>query len=141
MARAALHQFCLPERSCGECLIAMCATLEALPHKRGGKLTRLEMWEGKLLPRQRERLKVWGCAAYLHKYYGQRGTIGPAEKLGPRADLCVLVGYDSNGLGYRVAELPSFNVRTALHVTFVENFFPCVTRDQGHPLPGGVYDR
>ena len=87
--------------------------------------------EGKLLPRQRERLKVWGCAAY----YGQRGTIGPAEKLGPRADLCVLVVYDSNGLGYRVAELPSFNVRTALHVTFVENFFPCVTK------VGGVYDR
>ena len=41
MARAALHQSCLPERSYGECLIAMCATLEALPHKRGGKLTRL----------------------------------------------------------------------------------------------------
>ena len=88
----------------------------------------MEKWEGKLLPRQRERIKVWGCAAYLHKYYGQRGTIGPAEKLGPRADLCVLVGYDPNGLGYRVADLPSFNVRTALHVTFVENFFPCVTK-------------
>ena len=38
------------------------------------------------------------------------------------------MGYDPNGLGYRVAELPSFNVRTALHVTFVENFFPCVTK-------------
>ena len=56
MARAALHQSCLPERSYGECLIAMCVTLEALPHKRGGKLTRLEKWEGKLLPRRRERL-------------------------------------------------------------------------------------
>ena len=56
MARAALHQSCLPERSYGECLIAMCTTLEAMPHKRGGKLTRLEKWEGKLLPRQRERI-------------------------------------------------------------------------------------
>ena len=63
-----------------------------------------------------------------HDRHRRTGTIGPAEKLGPRADLCVLVGYDPNGLGYRVAELPSFNVRTALHVTFVEKFFPCVTK-------------
>jgi histone deacetylase 1/2 len=127
MTRAALHQSQLPEASYGECMIAMCVTLEALPHRRGGTLTRREKWEGRLMPRQRERIKVWGCAAYLHKYYGPRGTIGPAEKLGPRAELCVLVGYDPNGMGYRIAQLPSFTVRTSVHVTFVEDNFPCRT--------------
>ena len=127
MTRASLHQSQLPEASYGECMIAMCVTLEALPHRRGGALTRREKWEGRLMPRQRERIKVWGCAAYLHKYYGPRGTIGPAEKLGPRAELCVLVGYDPNGMGYRIAQLPSFTVRTSVHVTFVEDNFPCRT--------------
>ena len=39
-----------------------------------------------------------------------------------------LVGYDPNGMGYRIARLPSFEVRTALHVTFNEDHFPCITR-------------
>ena len=127
MTRTALHQSQLPTASYGECMIAMCFTLEALPHRRGATLTRLEKWEGRLMPRHRERITVRGCAVYLHKYYGPRGTIGPKEKLGPRAELCVLVGYDPNGLGYRIAQLPSFNVRTAVHVTFVEDHFPCMT--------------
>ncbi len=35
MTRTALHQSQLPTASYGECMIAMCFTLEALPHRRG----------------------------------------------------------------------------------------------------------
>ena len=36
-----------------------------------------------------------------------------------------MVGYDENNMGYRVARLPTFEVRVAIHVTFVEDYFPC----------------
>ena len=127
MVRTALDYAAAPERSYGECMMAMCETLDRQPHKRGGKLTRLEKWRGRLLPRQHDKLRAWGCAAYLHLDYGKRGTIGKLSKLDPRAELYMLVGYDPNGMGYRIASLPGFNIRTALHVTFVEDFFPCRT--------------
>ena len=37
------------------------------------------------------------------------------------------MGYDRNGMGYRIASLPGFRIRTALHITFVEDVFPCKT--------------
>lgn len=127
MARANLDRACAPEPAYGECLTAMCEVLDVCPHKTGGKLTRLEKWHGRLLPRQHDRIKVWGCAAYLHLDYGTRGKIGGLGKLDPRAELCMFVGYDPNGMGYRVAELPGFKIRTALHLSFVEMHFPCKT--------------
>ena len=105
----------------------MCEVLEVLPHKAGGKLTRLEKWHGKLMPNQHSRIKTWGCAAYLHLDYGARGKINDVTKLEPRAQLCVMVGYDRHGMGWRVAELPGFKIHTAVHVTFVEDQFPCRT--------------
>ena len=47
------------------------------------------------------------------------------DKLDPRAELCVFVGIDPNGLGYRLARLPGFKITTSLHVTFVEEHYPC----------------
>ena len=127
MVRTALDSAGAPERAYGECMMAMCYTLDRRPHRSGGKLTRLEKWQGRLLPRQHDKLRAWGCAAYLHLDYGKRGTIGKLTKLDPRAELHMLIGYDHNGMGYRIASLPGFNVRTALHVTFAEDFFPCRT--------------
>ena len=127
MARPSIDRAHAPEAAYGECLVAMCKVLDVCLHKTGGKLTRLEKWHGRVLPRQHERIKVWGCAAYLHLDYGVRGKIGNHHKLDPRAELCMFVGYDPNGMGYRVAELPGFKIRTALHLTFVENHFPCKT--------------
>jgi hypothetical protein len=127
MTRTALEPTGLPAGASGECMLAQCDVLDTCMHKAGGKLSRLEKWHGRLLPRQHERLKVWGCAAYLHIDYGARGKIGSPDKLDPRAELHVFVGYDNNGMGYRVASLPGFKVRTALHVTFVEEHFPCRT--------------
>lgn len=127
MARTSLDTACAPEAAHGECLMAMCEVLDVCPHKAGGKLTRLEKWHGRLLPHQHDRIKTWGCAAYLHLDYGKRGTIGSLSKLDPRAELHMFVGYDPNGMGYRIVKLPSTKVRTALHVTFVESHFPCKT--------------
>ena len=81
-----------PERSYGECIMAMCEVLDVLQHKAGGKLTRLEKWLGNLMPRQHERIRTWGCAAYLHLDYGPRGKIDNVSKLEPRAKLTMMVG-------------------------------------------------
>ena len=127
MTRTNLDHSNGPERSYGECIMAMCEVLDVLQHKAGGKLTRLEKWHGKLMPRQHERIRTWGCAAYLHLDYGPRGKIDNVSKLEPRAKLTMMVGYDKSGMGWRVAELPGFQIRTAVHLTFVEDQFPCRT--------------
>ena len=41
--------------------------------------------------------------------------------------LGIMVGYNDNGLGWRVALLPNFKIVTTVHVTFVETSFPCKT--------------
>ena len=127
MTRTSLDFSQAPSQGWGECIMAMCYTLDRRRHMKGGTLTRLEKWHARLLPRQHDRLKPWGCAAYLHLDHGKRGTIGTLSKLDPRAELYMLVGYDPNGMGFRIASLPGFKIRTDLHVTFVENFFPCRT--------------
>ena len=127
MTRTSLEPTGAPGGAYGECMMAQCVVLDTLLHRSGGKLSRLEKWHGRLLPRQHERLKVWGCAVYLHVDYGTRGKIGDPGKLDPRAELYLFVGYDSNGMGYRIASLPGFKLRTALHVTFVEEHYPCRT--------------
>ena len=126
--RTSMDAACAPERAYGECVLAMCEVLDRCPHKTGGKLTRLEKWHDRLLPRQHDKLKAWGCAAYVHLDYGPRGKIGNPGKLEPRAALHMFVGYDKNGMGYRCLELPGFKVRIALHVTFVEDQMPCRTQ-------------
>jgi hypothetical protein len=126
--RTNMDAACAPERAYGECILAMCEVLDRCPHKTRGKLTRLEKWHNRLLPRQHDKLKKWGCAAYVHLDYGPRGSIGNPGKLDPRAALHMLVGYDKNGMGYRCMELPGFKLRVALHVTFVEDHMPCRTR-------------
>jgi hypothetical protein len=124
MTRTSMDAAQAPERAYGECIMAMCYILDRTPHKSGGKLTRLEKWEGRLLPRQHNHLKVWGCAAYFHLDFGKRGNINNPGKLDARAELGVFVGWDSNNMGYRIAQLPGHKIRTTLHVTFVEDHFP-----------------
>lgn len=124
MTRTSMDAAHAPDRAYGECIVAMCYVLDRTPHKASGKLTRLEKWEGRLLPRQHDHLRVWGCAAYYHLDFGKRGKINNAHKLGPRAELGVLVGYDANNMGYRIAQLPGHQIRTAVHVRFVEEHFP-----------------
>jgi hypothetical protein len=126
MTRTSMVEAGAPKRAYGECMLSSCHVLDRCQHKQGGKLTRLEKWLGRLVPRQHERLRVWGCAAYVHLTYGKRGNIGEVGKLDARSQLAMLVGYDPNGMGYRVAMLPGFSVRTAIHVTFVESSFPCI---------------
>ena len=57
--------------------------------------------------------------------------------LGERGDNTnVFVGYDENGMGYRLLQLPSFKICRSLHVRFVEDYFPCLTK-----LPRTVSNR
>jgi hypothetical protein len=106
----------------------MAYVLNRLPHRSGARLTRTEKWTGRLLPHQRSRIRTWGCAAYVPLRYGERGNIGPKRsKFEPVAELFVMFGYDDNGMGYRLAALPTFKVRTSIHCTFVEEHFPCRT--------------
>jgi hypothetical protein len=69
MVRTSMDAAHAPERAYGKCIMATCYVLDRIPHRSGGKLTRLEKWERRLLPRQHNRLKVWGCAAYYMYMY------------------------------------------------------------------------
>ncbi|KAJ1699274.1 hypothetical protein LUZ63_007786 [Rhynchospora breviuscula] len=63
-------------------------------------------------------LKVIGCACYpLLRPYN-------TNKLQPRSDLCVFMGYSTQHKGYRCLHLPSQRVYISRHVTFNENIFP-----------------
>ena len=144
MTRSSLDAAGAPEQAAGECLVAMCHVLNRLPFRSGGRLSRLELWKGQTIPTQRDRLRVWGSAAFVHTQYGSRGAIGPTTKFAPRSEMHVFVGYDPNGMGYRVARLPDFQIRTAIHVTIVEDIFPCRTttpRNTPHFLSSELEER
>jgi hypothetical protein len=139
MTRAALEPTNAPGGAYGECILAQCFVLDVTPHRQGGKLTRKEKWHGKPLPRQHLPLRVWGCAAWVHLFYGDRGKIGNPSKLDARASLHMFVGYAPAAMGWRVASLPDFKIRTALHVTFVEDHFPCRTDVNRELAPFGTF--
>jgi len=128
MTRCSMITAKSPKGGFGECINAMCYVLDRTQAKAGGKLTRLELWHGRLLPKQHDRIKTWGCAFYLHLDFKTRGRIGSGDKLDPKSEPWMFVGYDPNGLGYRIVKPPNWDkVRTAIHGTFVEDQFPCVT--------------
>ena len=129
MTRTAMLGSGAPDAAYGECIMAMATTLNALPHHTGGKLTRLEKYNQRLMPGQHRHLVPWGCRALLHVNHGERGqqvsTLHEVGKLKPKAIECIIVGYDPNGLGYRVWIPNSGNkIATSLHVTPVTNEFP-----------------
>lgn len=65
MVRCAMITAKASKAAYGECVDAMCYVLDRTPAKTGGKLTRLELWHGRLLPKQFDRIRTWGCAFYL----------------------------------------------------------------------------
>ena len=135
MVRACLHDAHAPKAAFGECLMAMAYILDRCPHVAGGQLTRLEKYMRRLLPDQHDHLHPWGCAAYLHLEHGTRGQVEHRTKLDPNAALCMFVGWDANGLGYRLARLPGFKIVTSPHVTFVESHMPLKVGLYKQPWP------
>jgi hypothetical protein len=128
MAKTAMDAANAPPSFAGECLIAMGYVANRNLHKTGGRLSRLEKWEGRLLPNQRDKLRVWGSAAFVLLDYGPRGKIGPIGKLAPNSQLHFLAGYDPYEMGYRCFALPGFKLRTALHIQSIEGLMPLVTK-------------
>ena len=128
MARAAMLEACTPERAYGLCLVMMTDTLNTLRHRRGGRLSRNEKWQNKLLPNQHKRLGVWGCAAVLHTNHHGRGHVGGPgglPKLDPPGEMCVLVGYGEFSMRVlRIKFLPKIVVYDSAHVSLIENVFP-----------------
>lgn len=134
MSRTNMLQSCAPDKAYGEAVNSSCCVINTCPSITGGKLSRNEKYEGRLLPSQHDRLRVWGCAAYVHRVHGKRGNIGNPGKMDDKTVLGIMVGYNDNGLGWRVALLPNFKIVTTVHVTFVESSFPCKTTT-GTQLP------
>jgi len=128
MVRAAMLEACTPERAYGLCLVMMTDTLNTLRHRRGGRLSRNEKWQNKLLPNQHKRLGVWGCAAVLHTNHHGRGHVGGPgglPKLDPPGEMCVLVGYGEFSMRVlRIKFLPKIVVYDSAHVSLIENVFP-----------------
>ena len=78
MCRSAMLESGAPPDAYGECVLAMCHTLDRLPHHSGGRLTRLEKWAGHLVPQQHDHLElhVWGCLWATRWSAAGSGTAG-----------------------------------------------------------------
>ena len=126
MTRSAMNAAGATQQAHGECFKAMCYTLNRTTHQRGGKLTRLEKWHKRLLPKQLDRLRVWGCGAVVHRDFKNRGTIGTLTKTDPRGLMCIMIGYDDNDMGWRLYDLVNKKIYISIHVQFFEDYFPCI---------------
>ncbi|GAB2300656.1 hypothetical protein Dimus_038630 [Dionaea muscipula] len=75
-----------------------------------------EIWNKR--PPCLDHLKIFGCAAYMHKSDG---------KLNPRSTKCVFLGYQEGTKGYRLWDkgASGFKIMISRDVIFNENEFPC----------------
>ena len=89
MVRSMMSQTDLPPSFWGYALETAAFTLNRLPSKAVEK-TPYELWTGKRPTLSF--LKIWGCEAYVRRQ--------ASDKLGPKSDKCIFVGYPKETKGY-----------------------------------------
>jgi hypothetical protein len=89
MVRSLMSLTDLPLSFWGYCLETAAFTLNRVPSKSVEK-TPYEMWTGK--KPSLAFLKIWGCKAYVKQLQ--------SDKLTPKSDKCIFVGYPRETLGY-----------------------------------------
>ena len=89
MVRSMMSQSDLQLSFWGYALEIAVFTLNRVPSKSIAK-TPYEMWTGKTP--SLSFLKIWGCEAYVKRLQ--------SDKLGPKSDKCIFVGYTKETLGY-----------------------------------------
>src|SRR3954470_6159851 len=118
MVRSMMSQPDLPLAFWGYALETAAFTLNRVPSKSVDK-TPYEIWTGKrhIL----SFLKIWGCEAFVKRLQ--------SDKLAPKSDKCIFVGYPRETLGYYFYNRQEGKVFVARHGTFLEKEF--LTRKAG----------
>jgi hypothetical protein len=118
MVRSMMSQSDLPLAFWGYALETAAFTLNRVPSKSVDK-TPYEIWTGKR--HSLSFLKIWGCEAFVKRLQ--------SDKLAPKSDKCIFVGYPRETLGYYFYNRQEGKVFVARHGTFLEKEF--LTRKAG----------
>ena len=89
MVRSMMSQAELPISFWGHALLTAAIILNKVPTK-AVETTPYEVWWGK--KPSLSYLKIWGCEAYVKRLMG--------DKLEPKSDKCIFVGYPKETMGY-----------------------------------------
>src|SRR3954462_11473968 len=109
MVRSMMSQSDLPLAFWGYALETASFTLNRVPSKSVDK-TPYEIWTGKHY--SLSFLKIWGCEAFVKRLQ--------SDKLAPKSDKCIFVGYPRETLGYYFYNRQEGKVFVARHGTFLE---------------------
>src|SRR5664279_2153084 len=112
MVRSMMSQTDLPLSFWGYCLETTAFTINKVPSKAVDK-TPHEMWTGK--KPSLSFLKIRDCDAFVKRLM--------SDKLMPKSDKCVFVGYPKETLGYYLYNRAEAKVFVAQNVVFLENEF------------------
>jgi transposase InsO family protein len=112
MVRSMMSQTSLPPSFWSYALETAAFTLNRVPSKSVEK-TPYEIWHGKV-PNM-SFLKIWGCEAYIKRLI--------SDKLGPKSDKCLFIGYPKETKGYYFYQQSESKVVVARHAVFLEKEF------------------
>ena len=112
MVRSMMSQSDLPLSFWGYALETAAFTLNRVPSKSVDK-TPYEIWTGKTP--SLSFLKIWGCEAYVKRLQ--------SDKLAPKSDKCIFVGYPKETLGYYFYNRSEGKVFVARNGVFLEKEF------------------
>ena len=112
MVRSMMSQSDLPLSFWGYALETAAFTLNRVPSKSVDK-TPYEIWTGK--SPSLSFLKIWGCDAYVKRLQ--------SDKLTPKSDKCIFVGYPKDTLGYYFYNRSKGKVFVARNGVFLEKEF------------------
>ena len=112
MVRSMMSQSDLPLSFWGDALEIAAFTLNRVPSKSVVK-TPYEMWTGK--SPSLSFLKIWGCEAFVKRLQ--------SNKLAPKSDKCIFVGYPKETLGYYFCNRSEGKVFVARNGVFLEKEF------------------
>ena len=112
MVRSMMSQSDLPLSFWGYALETTTFTLNRVPSKSVDK-TPYEIWTAK--SHSLSFLKIWGCEAYVKRLQ--------SDKLTPKSDKCIFVGYPRETLGYYFYNHEEGKVFVGRHGVFLEKEF------------------
>ena len=112
MVRSMMSHADLPNSFWGHALLTAAFTLNRVPSKSVQK-TAYEIWTGRRP--SMSFMKIWGCHAYVRRQV--------SDKLGPKSDKCIFVGYPKETKGYYFYNPTEGKVFVARTAVFLEREF------------------